>query len=73
LVYDVLGQPVANGILDPGLHRVNFNATHFPSGVYFYEIKCGTQKKIIFFTDKVIGSDYLNFISKKYVFITLIL
>jgi hypothetical protein len=43
-VYDVLGSEVAdlvNGVVEAGVHKVNFNAFNLNSGVYFYTIKAG--------------------------------
>jgi len=43
-IYNILGSEVAelvNGQVDAGIHRVNFNAYNFNSGVYFYTIKAG--------------------------------
>jgi len=41
-IYNVLGQQVAtlvNENLDPGTHSVTWDATGFPSGVYFYRLE----------------------------------
>ncbi|MCI0449824.1 MAG: T9SS type A sorting domain-containing protein [Chlorobi bacterium] len=41
-VYDVLGREAAvlvNGELKAGRHIVDWNATNFASGIYFYELK----------------------------------
>lgn len=53
-IYDVLGKEVAI-ILDqkqmPGIYEVEFDASEFPSGIYFYRIKVGdyiaTKKMIL--------------------------
>jgi hypothetical protein len=48
-VYNVLGQNVAtlaNGTLTAGMHRINFNASALPSGLYFYELRVGNQSQI---------------------------
>lgn len=41
-VYNTLGQEVAvliNGVVNPGLHSVTFDATSLPSGTYFYKLQ----------------------------------
>lgn len=46
-VFDVLGRDVAtlvNGELQPGSYRATFDATHFNSGVYFYQLR--TQSSV---------------------------
>jgi hypothetical protein len=43
-IYNILGQKVmtlVNGALSSGLHTVQFNATHFASGVYIYRLEAG--------------------------------
>jgi hypothetical protein len=43
-VYNVLGSEVAdlvNGVVEAGVHKVNFNGYDLTSGVYFYTIKAG--------------------------------
>jgi hypothetical protein len=43
-VYDILGRKVADlikGNLNAGYHKINFNASHLSSGVYFYRIESG--------------------------------
>ncbi len=53
IVYDVLGREVAtlvNEKQSPGNFNVTFNATHLPSGIYFYKLTAGnftTIKKMI--------------------------
>lgn len=45
IVYDVLGNEVAtlvSGYKPAGVHEVNFNAAHLPSGVYIYKIMAGS-------------------------------
>ncbi|MFZ0454014.1 MAG: T9SS type A sorting domain-containing protein [Ignavibacteriaceae bacterium] len=44
VVYDILGRKVAeliNGNLAAGYHSINFNASNFASGVYFYRLQAG--------------------------------
>jgi hypothetical protein len=43
-VYDVLGNEVATLVYaekQPGIYEVEFNAVELPSGIYFYQLKCG--------------------------------
>jgi hypothetical protein len=45
IVYDVLGRSVAtlvDGMREAGMHRAEFNASHIPSGVYFYTLQSGS-------------------------------
>jgi hypothetical protein len=52
-VYDIRGREVTtlvNGYMEAGLHRVEFNASDLPSGIYFYRITAGTfmeTKKLV--------------------------
>jgi hypothetical protein len=42
VIYDILGREVETLIdkeLEPGKHKINFNATNLPSGVYFYTLR----------------------------------
>lgn len=42
VVYNLLGQPVVtlvNGVEEPGFKSVQWNASEYPSGVYFYRIE----------------------------------
>jgi hypothetical protein len=44
VVYDILGRKVAeliNGNLAAGYHTINFNASNYASGVYFYRLQAG--------------------------------
>ncbi len=54
VVYDVLGREVAtlvNQQLQPGSYEVNWDASNYPSGIYFYKINAGdfveTKKMIL--------------------------
>jgi hypothetical protein len=54
IIYDLLGreiQTLINKELEAGYHEINFDATNFPSGVYFYRIQTGnfiqTKKMIL--------------------------
>ena len=41
MIYDILGKEVAtlvNEKLQPGTYEVEFDASEFPSGVYFYKL-----------------------------------
>jgi len=43
-VYDILGREAAvllNGEMNAGFHKVEWNASDFPSGIYFYRIDAG--------------------------------
>ncbi len=43
-VFDVLGREVAvlvNEAKEPGIYEVQFHASQFTSGVYFYQLKAG--------------------------------
>jgi hypothetical protein len=51
VVYDVLGREVAALIpplgggqegLKPGTYEIQWDATNFPSGVYFYKLQAGS-------------------------------
>ncbi len=60
IIFDVLGQEVANlisGNLPAGSHEIDFNASNFNSGVYFYRINA-------------IGVDGTNFTSVKKMILT---
>jgi plastocyanin len=53
-VYNVLGKEIAtlvNEELSTGEHEVTFNASEYPSGIYFYQLKAGnlieTKKMIL--------------------------
>jgi photosystem II stability/assembly factor-like uncharacterized protein len=44
IVYNTLGKEMAvllDALLDPGSHEVGWNATEYPSGVYFYKLTAG--------------------------------
>jgi len=41
VIYDVLGKEIAtlvNQQVKPGTYEVNWDATNYPSGIYFYKI-----------------------------------
>ena len=43
-VYDILGKEIetlVNEKLNPGTYEVTFNASQYPSGVYFYRLQAG--------------------------------
>lgn len=43
-IYDLLGREVetlVNGVIDAGVHTVDWNSSNFASGIYFYEMKAG--------------------------------
>lgn len=49
-VYNVLGQHLAtllNGFKQAGFYEMHFNATKYPSGIYFYSIQAGSYHKIM--------------------------
>ncbi|MBK8549524.1 MAG: T9SS type A sorting domain-containing protein [Ignavibacteria bacterium] len=44
-VYDILGREIAvllNNELNTGNHSINWDASNYPSGVYFYKIEAGS-------------------------------
>jgi hypothetical protein len=48
-VYDVLGQGVATLLeknLNPGEYTIQWDASNFPSGIYFYRLIAGSQRQI---------------------------
>ncbi len=53
-IYDILGKEVAilvDAEQGPGIYEVKWDASHFPSGVYFYQLRAGNfikVKKLIF-------------------------
>lgn len=49
-VYDVLGNEVATLVNEqkaPGSYKVNFDASHLSSGIYFYKIQAGGFNKVM--------------------------
>ena len=45
-IYDILGREVstlANEQKSPGIYEVNFNASRLSSGIYFYQLRAGTN------------------------------
>lgn len=56
-VYDILGREVAtlvNKEQTPGIYEVKFNASHLPSGVYFYTLKVNSTENSFVKTKKLI-------------------
>lgn len=50
VVYDLLGREVAtlfNDEMPAGEHRISFNASELPSGVYFFRLKAGKFSSVI--------------------------
>lgn len=53
LIYDILGRQIStlvSGYIKPGIYEVEWDASEFPSGVYFYELTAGSfsqTKKLI--------------------------
>ena len=53
IIYNILGKEIerlVNEKLKPGEYEVNWDATNYPSGVYFYTIEAGNyvnSKKMI--------------------------
>lgn len=48
-IYDVTGKEVAllvNSVLQGGLHSINWDATRFSSGIYFYQLQAGTFNEV---------------------------
>jgi hypothetical protein len=48
MIYDNLGKEIStlvNGQFNPGTYKVNWNASNYPSGVYFYRILSGNYEK----------------------------
>jgi hypothetical protein len=48
VVYDILGQQIAilvNGRKEAGLNTISFDATHLPSGVYFYTLRAEGRRE----------------------------
>ncbi len=47
-IYNILGQKIAtvlNERLNPGSYKATFDATKFPTGIYFYTLKAGSFKE----------------------------
>jgi len=48
-IYNVLGEKLfdlVNERMSAGVHRVQFNASSLPSGIYFYELRVGNQSQV---------------------------
>jgi hypothetical protein len=49
-VYNILGQKTAtllNGAVTAGIHKIQFDASHLSSGVYFYKLTAGANSKVM--------------------------
>ncbi|MBN1639167.1 MAG: T9SS type A sorting domain-containing protein, partial [Ignavibacteriales bacterium] len=49
IVYDILGQEVktlVNEIKEVGSYSIDFNASAFASGIYFYKLMCGDKFEV---------------------------
>jgi flagellar hook assembly protein FlgD len=47
-IYDILGREVTtlvNGQLKPGTYEIEWDATNYPSGVYYYTLTTGDYKE----------------------------
>jgi hypothetical protein len=47
-IYDILGEEITslvNEKLQPGTYSVEWDASHYPSGVYFYELSSGSIRE----------------------------
>lgn len=56
-IYDLLGKEIVqlfNGSQDAGDHSINWNATNFSSGIYFYRFKVGTSEGDFIQTRKMV-------------------
>jgi hypothetical protein len=57
-VYNVLGQEVATLIhsreMDEGMHEVEFNASRFASGIYFYRFTAQSEEKTFVSVKKLV-------------------
>ena len=50
-IYDVLGKQVAvlvNQLLHPGTYEADWDASAFPSGIYYYKLKVETSRREVF-------------------------
>lgn len=48
-VFDIVGREVTTlvqEVQNVGLHRVSFSGAGLPSGVYFYQLRCGTEVQV---------------------------
>jgi hypothetical protein len=55
-VYSIVGELVSTLVsssVEPGFHRISFNASQFPSGTYIYQIKAVGQEKTFVDTKKM--------------------
>jgi hypothetical protein len=53
-IFDILGKEITtlvNEQLSPGTYEVTFDGSNLPSGIYFYQLRCGEYmetKKLVF-------------------------
>jgi len=48
-IFNIMGQEIAQfeyGMLNSGIHNIEWNAGHVPSGIYFYQIRANNATKI---------------------------
>jgi hypothetical protein len=56
-IYDVLGREIAtlvNEQLNPGTYEIQWNATNYPSGVYYYQLTAGDASATLSMTKKMV-------------------
>jgi hypothetical protein len=50
-IYDVLGREIAtlvNEQLNPGTYEIQWNATNYPSGVYYYQLVVSREQLAVY-------------------------